>query len=187
VCCSVLQFVAECCRVLHSVAVSCSVCCSELHRVAACCSAILHMRGGEEREQKKVEETSRECEGVTNPKSDWGKEIEREGWERKERCEAREGGRDQSVPCTRSIRTCSNKLHKSLFICQSLSATPTGPRQLTLMPAMNSRCTSPVLPSSAALNRRVSFFCATGWCSVLQCVAVRCSVVQCVVLGYFQI
>jgi len=61
-----------------------------------------------------VEETSRECEGVTNPKSDWGKEIEREGWERKETCEAREGDRDQSVPCTRLIRTCSNKLHKSL-------------------------------------------------------------------------
>ena len=31
------------------------------------------MRGWEEREHKKVEETSRECEGVTNPKRDAGK------------------------------------------------------------------------------------------------------------------
>ena len=116
VCCNVLHSVAQCCTVLQLV----EVCCSELQRVAACCSAISHMRGWEEREHKKVEETSRECEGVTNPKRDRAKETERVGCERKDRDEDREGDRDQSVACTRSISTCSHKLYKSFFVCQSL-------------------------------------------------------------------
>jgi len=117
--------------------------------------------GGKEREQKKVEETSREYEGVTNPKSDWGKEIEREGWERNARDEARAGDGDQSAACTRSIRTCPNKLYNPIFIYQSLSGTPTSSQQLTLVPAPSSRCTSSVSPLIAAWSRRVSFSCAT--------------------------
>jgi len=162
-----LQYVAVCGRVLQCAA----VCCSLLQRVAACCSAISHMWGGRER----AGETGRECEEMTDTKRDRGKKIEREWAERKERDKEREGDRDQSVACTRSISTCSNKLYKSLFICQSLSATPTSSQQLTLVPAHSSRCTSSVSPFSAASSRLVSFSCATVCCSVLQCVAVRCS------------
>ena len=71
--------------------------------------------GREEREHKRAGETGRECEEMTDTKRDGGKEIEREWKERMERDEAREGERDQSVACTRSISTCSHKLYKSLF------------------------------------------------------------------------
>jgi hypothetical protein len=102
--------------------------------------------GREEREHKRVGETGRECEGVTDTKRDRGKEIEREWKERKERDEEKEVDRDQSVACTRSIRTCSNNLYKSIFMYHPLSGTPTSSRQLTLVPAPSSRCTSSVSP-----------------------------------------
>ena len=167
---------------LPFVAVCVAVCCSVLQRVAAYCSAISHTRGGTKREEKRAGETGRECEGVTERKRYREKEIEtgkggegrkgKKGEEMKERHEEREGDRDQSVACTRSIRTCSHKLYKSLFICQSLSATPTSLQQLTLVPAPSSRCTSSVSPLKAALTRHASFSCARECCSVLQCVAV---------------
>jgi len=71
-----------------------------------------------------VRETGRECKGVTDTKRDGGNEIEREekgrnkrdrdGYRdqsvtRNARDEARAGDRDQSVACTRAIRTCPNK------------------------------------------------------------------------------
>jgi len=133
------------------------------------------MRGGEEREQKKVEETSRECEGVTNPKSDWGKEIEREGWERKERCEARAGDRSKC-----GVHTIDKDLFKQtsqVLFHLSISFSDTHRTTTIDFGASNEQPLHlPCPPIFSCLEQT----CFVLLCNrVVQCVAVRCSALQC--------